>query len=39
MTEICALGAKAYEYKLDDDTEMKKAKGTKKMHSKKRDHI
>ena len=30
MTEFCALGAKAYAYKLDDDTEMKKAKGTKK---------
>ena len=39
MTEFCALRAKAYAYKLDDDTEMKKAKGTKKMHSKKRDHI
>ena len=30
MTEFCALRAKAYAYKLDDDTEMKKAKGTKK---------
>ena len=29
MTEFCALRAKAYAYKLDD-TEMKKAKGTKK---------
>ena len=29
MTEFCALRAKAYAYKLDDDTEMKKAKGTK----------
>ena len=29
MTEVCALRAKAYAYKLDD-TEMKKAKGTKK---------
>ena len=28
--EFCALRAKAYTYKLDDDTEMKKAKGTKK---------
>ena len=28
--EFCALRAKAYAYKLDDDTEMKKAKGTKK---------
>ena len=39
MTEFCALRTKAYAYKLDDDDiEMKKAKGTKKMHSKKRDH-
>ena len=30
MTEFCTLRAKAYAYKLDDDTEMKKAKGTKK---------
>ena len=30
MTEFCALRVKAYAYKLDDDTEMKKAKGTKK---------
>ena len=30
MTEFCALRTKAYAYKLDDDTEMKKAKGTKK---------
>ena len=30
MTEFCALRAKAYAYKLDDDNEMKKAKGTKK---------
>ena len=30
MTEFCALRAKAYTYKLDDDTEMKKTKGTKK---------
>ena len=30
MTEFCALRAKLYAYKLDDDTEMKKAKGTKK---------
>ena len=39
MTEFCALRAKAYSYKLDDDTENKKAKGTKKMHSKKRVYI
>ena len=30
MTEFCALKAKTYAYKLVDDTEMKKAKGTKK---------
>ena len=30
MTEFSALRGKAYAYKLDDDTEMKKAKGTKK---------
>ena len=30
MTEFCALRAKAYAYKLDDDTEHKKAKSTKK---------
>ena len=30
MTEFCKLRAKADAYKLDDDTEMKKAKGTKK---------
>ena len=30
MTEFCALRSKAYAYKLDDDTEHKKAKETKK---------
>ena len=30
MTEFCALRAKTYTFKLDDHTEMKKAKGTKK---------
>ena len=30
MTECSALRAKACAYKLDDDTERKKAKGTKK---------
>ena len=30
MIEFCALRAKAYAYKLSDDTECKKAKGTKK---------
>ena len=30
VIEFCALRAKAYAYKLDDDTEKKKVKGTKK---------
>ena len=30
VIEFCALTAKAYAYKLDDDTEKEKAKGTKK---------
>ena len=30
MTEFCTLRSKVYPYKLDDDTEHKKAKGTKK---------
>ena len=30
MIEFCALRARAYAYRLDDDTEKKKAKGTKK---------
>ena len=30
IAEFCALRAKAYAYKLGDDTEVKKAKGTKK---------
>ena len=30
MKEFCALRSKAYAYRLDDDTEEKKAKGTKK---------
>ena len=30
MAEFCALRAKAYAYKLADDTEMKKAEGTRK---------
>ena len=36
IKEFCSLRAKAYAYKLDDDTEKKRAL---KMHSKKRDHI
>ena len=34
MTEFCALRAKSYAFKLDDDTRMKKAKGTKKCIAK-----
>ena len=30
MRDFCALRAEAYAYRLDDDTEKKKAKGTKK---------
>ena len=30
MTDFCVLRAKAYAYKLDDDTEKKRARGTKK---------
>ena len=30
MTEVCVLRAKTYAYKLDNDIELKKAKGTKK---------
>ena len=35
MTEFCALRAKAYAYKLGDDTEHKNAKGTTKSLIKK----
>ena len=34
MTELCALRAKAYSYRLDDDTEEKRAKDTKKCKVK-----
>ena len=34
MIEFCALRAKTYAYRLDDDTEKKKAKGTKKCSVK-----
>ena len=29
MTEFCALRAKTYSYLMDDDSEVKKSKGTK----------
>ena len=31
MREFCALRAKAYAFKLDDDNEVKKAKGTENV--------
>ena len=31
MKEFCALRAKAYAYLMDDDSEKKKAKGTKNV--------
>ena len=34
MIEFCALRAKAYSYRLDDDTQNKKAKSTKKCIGK-----
>ena len=36
MKEFCALRTKAYEYLMDDDSEKKKAKGTKKCVIKRR---
>ena len=36
MKEFCALRAKTHAYLLDDDNEMKKAKGTKKCVIKRR---
>ena len=37
MSEFCVLKAKTYEFKLDNDNEVKKAKGTKKCTVK--NHI
>ena len=34
MKEFCALGAKTYTYLMDNDTEHKKDKGTKKVYNK-----
>ena len=31
MKEFCALRAKTYSYLMDDDSEVKRAKGTKNM--------
>ena len=34
MKEFCVPRAKTYAYLMDDDSEKKKAKGTKKVHNK-----
>ena len=39
MTAFVALRAKAYAYLMEDGSEHKKAKGTKKMRNKKRDYV
>ena len=35
MIEFVALRPKSYPYLMDDDSEAKKPRGTKKMHNKK----
>ena len=37
MKEFCALRAKTYTYLMEDDSEMKKAKGVKRCVIKKKD--
>ena len=39
MTKFVALRPKTYSYLMDDDSEAKKAKGTKKMCNKKSSQI
>ena len=39
MKEFVGLRAKTWAYLMDDDSELKKAKGTKKMHNKKRTDV
>ena len=39
MIEFCALRAKTYAFLLDDNTEKKRGKGTKKTCNKKRDYV
>ena len=39
MKEFVALRAKAYAYLMEDDSEHKKAKGTKKMYNKTRAYV
>ena len=34
MKEFCTLRARTYTYLMGDDSEVKKAKGTKKMYNK-----
>ena len=39
MKELVALRAKTQAYLMEDDSEHKRAKGTKKMHNKKRAYV
>ena len=39
MKEFCALRSKTYSYLIDDDSEVKKSKGTKKMCNKTRTYV
>ena len=39
MKEFCALTAKKYSYLMDDDSEVKKSKGIKKMCNKTRAYV
>ena len=39
MKEFCALRAKTYAYLLDNDSKIKKAKGTKKTCNKKKINV
>ena len=39
MKEFVGLRAKTWAYLTDDDSELKKAKGTKKMRNKKRTYV
>ena len=39
MKRFCALRAKTYSYLMDDDSEVKKSKWTKKMCNKTRAYV
>ena len=39
MKEFCALRAKTYSYLMDDNSEVKKSKGTEKMYNKKKAYV